>query len=239
MKIEKHCIIFWLKSVCRTNVHPSKGASPCSPLNNGASPFLKGERTYARAYSPFWRVNEHTHELIHPSEGWTYPPLRVKHPSWKVNEGWKGWKGWSILKGERIRVNEGFFTLMKGERNKDESNKGERRVNQKLTLEKNTTLNTDIIKFMWNNLKNESKRIRLKYFNWILRFCKLSSSVLNQPGSTHFRILVEYTNDKSVKCKKMYHSHLYFWFNCVSNVLGRSGLTENTTVKWFSCIWSF
>ena len=28
------------------------------------------------------------------------------------------------FEGERIRVNEGLFTLMKGERNKGESNKG-------------------------------------------------------------------------------------------------------------------
>ena len=28
-----------------------------SPLNKGASPSLKGEWTYARAYSPFWREN--------------------------------------------------------------------------------------------------------------------------------------------------------------------------------------
>ena len=33
----------WLKSVCRINVHHSKGVLPCSPLNKDASPFLKDE----------------------------------------------------------------------------------------------------------------------------------------------------------------------------------------------------
>ena len=143
---------------------------------------------------------------------------------WRVN----------VIRVNQIRVNEGWITLMKGES----------KINPRKKI--NTTFNTeDIIKFMWNNLKNESKRVRLKYFNWILRFCKLSSSVLSQPGSTHFRLLVEYTNDKSVKCKKMYHSHLS-WYVLTSGLiiyqifwlLGRSGLTRNTTVKWFSRIWS-
>ena len=56
-----------------------------SPLNKGASPFLKDEWTYARAYSPFCRVNVFT----------------IKGETPFLNEGW------STLKGERIRVNEG------------------------------------------------------------------------------------------------------------------------------------
>jgi len=107
-KTRKDRKINWLKSVCRTNVHPSKGASPCSPLNKGASPFLKGEWTYARAYSPFFRLN--VERIDH---------VTSEHPSWRLNEGWTGW---GTLKGERIRVNQGWFTLMKDERNKGESN---------------------------------------------------------------------------------------------------------------------
>ena len=34
-----------------------------------------------------------------------------------------------LFKSERIRVNEGWFTLIKGEGNKGESNKGEWRMN--------------------------------------------------------------------------------------------------------------
>ena len=86
---------------------------------------------------------------------------------------------------------------------KDESQKNPRK-------KINTTFNTeDIIAFMWNNLKNESKRVRLKYFNGILRFCKLSSGVLNQPGSTHFRLLVEYTNEKFFKLDSLFCNIVY------------------------------
>ena len=143
-------------------------------------------------------------------------PLRVNELGWMkgVSPLWRV----NVIRVNQIRVIEGWITLMK-----DES-----KINPRKKI--NTT-NIDIIKFIWNNLKNES---RLKYLNWILRFWRLSSSVLSQPGLTHFQLWVEYTNDKSVKFKKMYHSNLSWYV--LNSGLTVNGLTKNSTVKCFTCI---
>jgi hypothetical protein len=95
------------------------------PSHPSIHPFL-------RVNHPSRRVNEFSNEEIHPKKGWTRSPLRVNHPSWRVLHPFEGWI--TLLKGEwtrrvnKIRVNEEWSTLPKGELEKGVSEKGEWRV---------------------------------------------------------------------------------------------------------------
>ncbi len=80
-----------------------------SHLNNGVSNFLKGEWRYARAYSPFWRVNVFTLKVETPlfKEEWRVNELgwmKRDSPLWRVN----------IIRVNQIRLNN-IITLMNSE----------------------------------------------------------------------------------------------------------------------------
>ena len=77
---------------------------------------LSGEWTYARAYSPFWRVNVFTLKSETPFlkgeqgkttfEGW------INKREWKVN----------VIRVNQIRVKKGYLAIMEGECKKGELN---------------------------------------------------------------------------------------------------------------------
>ena len=127
----------------------------------------------------FRRVNELLERRFTLQKGWTYSPLRVNHPSWRVNHPQKGWI--TLLKGEPPRslgwkrVNEGWITLLKGEWKKGESNKGEWRVNENVTK---IIISKSYYVFTFNFFKTQLYWIFFKK----TQFIKFSSLVLWSQG---------------------------------------------------------